>query len=59
MTEYERALLAINSSNLAANVENVTINEQLLDSNKRHEGDSARIIALLGEILEVIKNDSK
>lgn len=59
MTEYERALLAINSSNLAANVENVTINEQLLYSNKRHEGDSARIIALLGEILEVIKNDSK
>lgn len=55
MTEYERALLAINSSNLAANVENVTINEQLLDSNKRHEGDSARIIAILGEILEVIK----
>lgn len=47
MTEYERMLLAINSANLTANIENVSINEDILERQKRHEGDNAKIIALL------------
>lgn len=57
MTEYERVLLAINSSNLAANLENVSINEDILARQIRHEGDNAKIIALLTSILEVISDD--
>lgn len=57
MTEYERILLAINSSNLAANLENVSINEDILARQIQHEGDNAKIIALLTSILEVISDD--
>ena len=57
MTEYERMLLAINSSNLTANLENVSINEDILARQKRHEGDNATIIALLTNILEAISNE--
>lgn len=57
MTEYERMLLAINSANLTANIENVSINEDILARQKRHEGDNAKIIALLTKILGVISDD--
>lgn len=57
MTEYERILLAINSSNLTANLENVSINEDILARQKRHEGDNATIITLLTKILEAISNE--
>ncbi len=59
MTDYERTLLTINSANLAANVENVSINEDILARQKRHEKDNDVIIALLTEILEVLKNDRR
>lgn len=58
MTEYERMLLAINSANLTANIENVSINEDILERQKRHEGDNAKIIALLTKILGVVSDDS-
>lgn len=54
MTEYERLLLSINSANLAANIENVGINEDILARSKRHESDNDVIISLLTKILEVI-----
>nr|DAD61079.1 MAG TPA: hypothetical protein [Caudoviricetes sp.] len=57
MTEYERMLLAINSANLTANIENVSINEDILERQKRHEGDNAKIIALLTKILGVVSDD--
>ena len=57
MTEYERILLAINSSNLTANLENVSINEDIFEHQKRHEGDNAKIIALLTKILGVVSDD--
>lgn len=57
MTEYERMLLAINSANLTANIENVSINEDVLERQKRHEGDNAKIIALLTKILGVVSDD--
>lgn len=57
MTEYERMLLAINSANLSANIENVSINEDILERQKRHEGDNAKIIALLTKILGVVSDD--
>lgn len=57
MTEYERLLLSINSANLAANIENVGINEDILARSKRHENDNDAIISLLTKILEVITND--
>lgn len=59
MTDYERTLLTINSANLAANVENVSINEDILARQRRHEKDNDVIIALLTEILEVLKNDRR
>lgn len=59
MTDYERTLLTINSANLAANVENVSINEDILSRQRRHEKDNDVIIALLTEILEVLKNDRR
>lgn len=59
MTDYERTLLTINSANLAANMENVSINEDILARQKRHEKDNDVIIALLTEILEVLKNDRR
>lgn len=57
MTEYERMLLAINSANLTANIENVSINEDILERQRRHEGDNAKIIAMLTKILGVISDD--
>ena len=57
MTEYERMLFAINSANLTANIENVSINEDILERQKRHEGDNAKIIALLTKILVVVCDD--
>lgn len=54
MTEYERLLLSVNSANLAANIENVGINEDILARSKRHENDNDVIISLLTKILEVI-----
>lgn len=57
MTEYERMLLAINSANLTANIENVSINEDILERQRRHEGDNAKIIALLTKILGVVSDD--
>lgn len=57
MTEYERMLLAINSANLTANIENVSINEDILERQKRHEGDNAKIIALFTKILGVVSDD--
>ena len=57
MTEYERMLLEINSANLTANIENVSINEDILERQKRHEGDNAKIIGLLTKILGVVSDD--
>lgn len=57
MTEYERMILAINSANLTANIENVSINEDILERQKRHDGDNAKIIALLTKILGVVSDD--
>jgi hypothetical protein len=56
--EYRSKLLAINSANLAANIENVAINTDILERQKRHEYDNNKIIALLTELLEEQKNDS-
>lgn len=56
MTEYERMLLAISSSNLSANIENVSINEDILERQNRHDGDNAKIIALLTKILGVVSD---
>lgn len=47
-------MLSVNSANLAANVENVSINEDILARSKRHESDNDVIISLLTKILEVI-----
>ena len=57
MTEYERMLLAINSANLTASIENVSINEDILERQKRHKGDNAKIIALLTKMLGVVSYD--
>ena len=57
MTEYERMLFAINSANLTANIENVSINEDILERQKRHEGDNGKIIALFTKILGVVSDD--
>ena len=57
MTEYERMLFAINSANLTASIENVSINEDILERQKRHDGDNAKIIALLTKILGVVSDD--
>lgn len=51
---YYREILAINSANLAANIENVAINEKLLNLKSKDDV----IISLLAQILEVLKNDS-
>lgn len=58
MTDYERALLSINSANLTANLENMEINQELLQRSRQHEGDNARIVDLLTKILEVLTDDS-
>lgn len=57
MTEYERMILAINSANLTENIDNVSINEDILERQKRHDGDNAKIIALLIKILGVVSDD--
>lgn len=53
--EYKRLLITINSANLAANMENLNINESILNKQKRHEHDSDIIIGLLSEILKELK----
>ena len=58
MTDYERALLSINSANLTANLENMEINQELLQRSRQHEGDNARIVDLLTKILEVLTDVS-
>ena len=57
MTEYERMLLTISSANLTENIDNVSINEDILERKKRHDGDNAKIIALLTKILGVVSDD--
>lgn len=57
MTLYERLLLTINSANLSTNLENVRINEEIAARSRAHEHDNDKIIDLLVEILEVLKND--
>lgn len=59
MTEYEALLLCINSANLATNMENVKMNQELVQRSREHEHDNDTIIRLLSEILEVLKSDSK
>lgn len=53
MTEYERLLLAINSGNLGANLENVAINEKILSTQERNKDD--RIVELLELILKELR----
>lgn len=50
-TTYYREILAINSANLAANIENVNINEKLLNLKSKDDV----IISLLTQILKVLK----
>ena len=57
MTEYDRMLFAISSANLTENIDNVSINEDILERQKRHEGDNAKIIALLTKIPGVVSDD--
>lgn len=57
MTAYEHLLIAINSANLSANLESVSLNEEIAKRSRAHEHDNDRIISLLTEILEVLKND--
>lgn len=55
--EYYRELLAINTANLAANIENVTINEKILNHGKSTD---RQIIYLLEQILKAVtKHDSE
>lgn len=55
--EYYRELLAINTANLAANIENVTINEKIMDHGKSTD---RQIIYLLEQILKAVtKHDSE
>lgn len=52
--EYWRDILAINSANLAANIENITINHKIL---KHGEETDKQIILLLQKILSVLIKD--
>ena len=52
MDAYSRELLAINSANLAANLENVRVNEEIISRGKAAD---AQIILLLERILEEVK----
>lgn len=52
MDAYSHELMAINSANLAANLENVRVNEEILSSGKSVD---AQIIQLLERILEEVK----
>lgn len=52
MDDASRELLSINAANLAANLENVTINEEIL---RRWKATDAQIIQLLERILEEVK----
>lgn len=55
--EYYRELLAINTANLAANIENVTINEKIMDHGKSTD---RQIVYLLEQILKAVtKHDSE
>lgn len=55
--EYYRELLAINTANLAANIENVMINEKIMDHGKSTD---RQIIYLLEQILKAVtKHDSE
>lgn len=51
MDAYYRDLLAINTANLAANIENVSINERIL---KRGESTDRQVIDLLEQILKAV-----
>lgn len=55
MSTFDKELLAINSANLAANLENVTINEKMLALKAKDDV----IISLLTQILEELKNGRK
>lgn len=59
MTWYDVVLLIINSMNLDANLENVQINEELINRSREHEKDNEKIINLLEQILEELKNERK
>lgn len=52
MYDASRELLSINDANLAANLENVTINEEIL---RRGKATDAQIVLLLESILEEVK----
>ena len=52
MDAYSHELLPINSANLAANLENVRVNEEILTRGKSVD---AQIIRLLERILEEVK----
>lgn len=52
--DYYRAIIGINSANLAANMQNVEVNQEILKRQKTHEYDNDKIIALLTDILEVL-----
>lgn len=52
MDSYSREILEINSANLAANLENVRVNEEILTRGKSVD---AQIIQLLERILEEVK----
>lgn len=52
MDDASRELLSINAANLAANLENVRVNEEILTRGKSVD---AQIIHLLERILEEVK----
>ena len=59
MNAYEHLLMAINTANLSANLENVKLNEEIAARSRAHENDGDEIIGLLVEILEVLKHGRK
>jgi hypothetical protein len=50
---YYLEMLAISSANLAANLENVSVNEKLLKMKSKDD----TVISLLAQILEELKNE--
>ncbi|MGN1383258.1 MAG: hypothetical protein ACI4W2_10650 [Eubacterium sp.] len=50
--EYWRDILAINSANLAANLENININSRILQNGERTD---SQIIAMLQTIIDLLK----
>jgi hypothetical protein len=51
---YYLEMIAISAANLAANLENVAVNEKMLKSKSKDDV----IISLLTQILEELKNDN-